>query len=66
MTRAAQQARCMEAAVATPRHLSRAQAQEARELAWALCKLLCSPTNATEAAADYKRTIDMIDEREMP
>ena len=56
---ARQQARMLEASFAP--HLSRQEAEEARELAWSLCKMLCSPTTATEAATNYQRTIALID-----
>lgn len=46
--------------------LSHQQAMEARELAWSLCKLLAVPGHAVEAAAHYKRALDMIDQRERP
>lgn len=64
----ARQARLDAAAITNPRHLTPAQAQEARELAWQLCKVLCGPTDgtATSAARLYQLTLDAIDERTAP
>ena len=55
------EARCMEAAM-----LSHQQAHEARELAWALCKLLAIPGHAEAAALHYQEALALIDAREMP
>lgn len=44
--------------------LSHQQAHEARELAWALCRLLAIPGHAEAAALHYKRTLALIEERE--
>lgn len=58
---ARQQARCLEAAT-----LSYQQAHEARELAWQLCLLLAIPGHAEDAALNYKRTLALIEARELP
>ena len=58
------EARMLEASFAP--HLSRQEAEEARELAWKLCVMLCSRETATEAATNYHRTIALIDAREVP
>ena len=64
----ARQARLDAAAMASPRHLTPAQAQEAREHAWSICKLLCGPSEgtATSAARLYALTLAAIEEREAP
>ena len=66
MTSHAQQGRMDAAALTSPRYLSPADAMQARQLAWSLCKMLCGPNegSATEAARNYKFALDLIDARE--
>ena len=63
----ARQARLDQAALDNPRYLSPKEAMQAREHAWALCKLLCGPNegSATEAAHNYKFALDLIEAREV-